>query len=46
MATPKKKLVYRDAGDGQFVKKSYAAKHKKTTVGEHVARGTRKKNAP
>ncbi|ASV78486.1 multidrug transporter [Elizabethkingia anophelis] len=29
-----KKTVYRDAGTGKFVKKSYADKHPKTTVKE------------
>ena len=37
---PKKKN-YRDAGSGQFVKKSYADKHKRTTVSE--PRSTSKK---
>jgi hypothetical protein len=32
----KKKIVYKDAADGKFVKKSYAKKHPKTTFGERV----------
>lgn len=31
-----KRSNYRDAGSGQFVKKSYADKHPKTTVKETV----------
>ena len=33
---PPKKTVYRDSGDGQFVKKDYAEKHPKTTEKERV----------
>lgn len=39
MVTPmadKKKTVYRDSEDGQFVKKDYADKHPKTTEKERV----------
>ena len=32
--------VHRDAGTGQFVKKSYADKHKKTTVKETIKKST------
>jgi hypothetical protein len=44
MATPKKKTVYKDAGDGKFVTKNYAKRHKKTTFGERVPIGRRKKH--
>jgi hypothetical protein len=33
-----KKTVHRDAGSGQFVKKTYADKHPKTTVKETIKR--------
>ncbi len=33
--TPQK-VVYRDAGDGQFVPRKYAETHPKTTEREHV----------
>ena len=36
MATSDKRVVHRDAGDGQFVTKRYAETHKQTTVREHV----------
>ena len=36
MATTEKRVVHRDAGDGQFVTKKYADDHKKSTVREHV----------
>lgn len=32
----KKKTIYRDSEDGQFVKKEYAEKHPKTTEKERV----------
>ncbi|MDI6778509.1 MAG: multidrug transporter [Patescibacteria group bacterium] len=37
---PRKK--YRDAGTGKYVKKSYADKHKKTTVSEGVKKRKKK----
>jgi hypothetical protein len=39
----KKKTVYKSAGTGKFVKKSYAQSHKKTTFGERVPIGRRGK---
>jgi hypothetical protein len=41
MGQPKKKIVYKDAGDGRFVRKSYAKAHQKTTFGERVKIGKR-----
>lgn len=41
-AAPKTVKVARDAGTGQFVTKTYAAAHKKTTVVETVRRNTKK----
>ncbi|HMS57014.1 MAG TPA: hypothetical protein PKA27_16605 [Fimbriimonadaceae bacterium] len=35
------KKVYRDAGTGEYVKKSYADKHPKTTVSEPARKPTR-----
>ncbi|MDB5364371.1 MAG: hypothetical protein JWM77_298, partial [Rhodospirillales bacterium] len=33
-APPGKRVIHRDSGDGQFVKKDYADKHPKTTERE------------
>ena len=44
MAQPKKKIVYKDAGDGRFIPKSYAKAHPKTTFGERVKIGKRGKS--
>jgi hypothetical protein len=43
MGKPKKKTVYKDAGDGKFVTKRYAKTHPKTTFGERVRIGRRRK---
>ena len=40
---PAKKTVYKSAGTGKFVKKSYAKAHPKSTFGERVPIGRRKK---
>lgn len=34
-----RKVVYRDSRSGEFVKKSYADRHKSTTEREHVRTG-------
>lgn len=36
MTNPPKKVVYRDSGSGEFVKKQYADTHKRTTEKQHV----------
>lgn len=38
-----KKVIFRDSETGQFVRKEYADKHKKTTEREHIDIGKSKK---
>ncbi len=43
MSKPKARIGSRDAGTGQFVTKSYAKAHPKTTVNEHIPLPKKKK---